>query len=156
MSVRQRQRPASPRPVVRLTAARGRARRAGRPAAADLVAQSFRLAAAPWPTLVVRLPAQLDESNAGAARASLLAAADRRPHVLIADLSGTRWCDWAGAGALASAFSSALAGGTELRLVATDEYVRRVISLNGLDRMMSVSADVTAASAAPPGGRLPS
>jgi anti-sigma B factor antagonist len=155
MSLRQHQRPASPRPVVRLAGARGRARRAGRRFAADLVAPSFRLAGAAWPTLVVRLPAQLDESNAAAVKASLLAAAGRRPHLLVADMSGTRWCDWAGAGALASAFTGALAGGTELRLVATDACVRRVLSVNGLDRMMSVCPDVSAASTAPPGGRLP-
>jgi anti-anti-sigma factor len=152
MSVRQRQRPQSPRPAGRLARARGRARRAGRRSAAALIAPCTRLAAAPWPTLVVRLPDQLDESNAADVKASLLAAADRRPHVLIADMSGTRWCDWAGAGALASAFSGALAAGTELRLVASDNSVRRVLSLNGLDRMMSVCWDVTAASLAPPGG----
>jgi anti-anti-sigma factor len=150
-----RQRPQSPRPVARLASAHGRAHRTRRRSGTDLVAPWSRLAAARWPTLVVSLPAQLDESNAAAVKASLLAAADHRPNVLIADMSGTRWCDWAGAGALASTFSSALTGGTELRLVVTDEYVRRVISLNGLDRMMSVCADVTAASIAPPGGRLP-
>jgi anti-anti-sigma factor len=151
MSVRQRQRPHSPGPVARLAGARGRARRAGRRSAADLVAPWSRLAAAPRPTLVVRLPAQVDESNAAVVKASLLAAADHRPDVLIADMSDTEWCDWAGAGALASAFSGALTGGTELRLVATDESVRRVISLNGLDRMMPVYRDVTAASSMPPG-----
>jgi anti-anti-sigma factor len=152
MSVRQRKRPASPRPVGRHAGARGRVRWAGRRSVPDVAAPWSRLAGAPWPTLVVRLPAQLDESNAAVVKASLLAAAARRPHVLIADMSGTRWCDWAGAGALATAFSGAVAGGTELRLVATDESVRRVISLNGLDRMMAICGDVTAASLAPPAG----
>jgi anti-anti-sigma factor len=150
MSVRQRQRPASPRALARLAGVRSRPRRPAQ-STTDLVAPWSRMAPAPSPTLVVRLPAQLEESNAAAVKASLLAAADRRPHVLIADMSGTRWCDWAGAGALASAFSGALSGGTELRLVATDESVRRVLCLNGLDRMMSVCRDVVTASAAPPG-----
>lgn len=151
MSVHQRQRPASPRTATRLAVTRSRSRRSRRRSGADVAASSSRLASSPWPTLVVTIPAQLDESNAAAVKASLLAAAERRPHLLIADMSGTRWCDWAGAGALALAFSGALRGGTELRLVAADESVRRVISLNGLDRLMSVCRNVAAAAAAPPG-----
>jgi anti-anti-sigma factor len=104
-----------------------------------------------WPVLVVELPAHLDETNAAEARAELIAAAVSRPHILIADMSSTRWCDWAGAGALASAFSRATAGGTQLRLVLTDESVRRVLSVNGLDSVIPVYSDVAAASATPPG-----
>ncbi len=115
-------------------------------------APSDRSVASGRPTLLVRLPRQVDESNAAEVRANLMAAAERRPHVLIADMSGTRWCDWAGAGALASTFSQAATGGTELRLVLTSESVRRVISINGLDQVLPIFADVRAASAAPSGG----
>lgn len=45
------------------------------------------------PALLVSLPAQVDESNASEVRAALLAAAERRPRVLIADMSATQWCD---------------------------------------------------------------
>lgn len=103
-----------------------------------------------WRTLLVPLPAQLDESNAAHVKASLLAAVGRQPHVLIADMSRTRWCDWAGAGALATTFRQAAAVGTELRLVLTDESVRRVISVNGLDQLMPVYQNVPTASAVPP------
>jgi anti-anti-sigma factor len=102
--------------------------------------------------VLVRIPVQLDEANAGPVRAGLLAEADRHPQVLIADMSGTRSCDWAGAAALASTFSQAMAGGTELRLVLTDESVRRVISVNGLDQVMPIFEDVTSASVPPPVG----
>jgi anti-anti-sigma factor len=104
-----------------------------------------------WPILVVALPAQLDETNAAEVRAELVAAVASRPHVLIADMTQTRWCDWAGAGALASAFGRSTAAGTQLRLVLTDETVRRVLSLNGLDSVIPVYADVALASAAPSG-----
>jgi anti-anti-sigma factor len=79
----------------------------------------------------------------------LTAAAQGRPEVLIADMSRTRSCDWAGARALASAFSQATTGGTELRLVTASEPVRRVISLNGLDRLLLIFEDVASASAGP-------
>ncbi len=102
-------------------------------------------------TLLVSLPAQVDESNAAQVRATLMAAADRRPRVLIADMSGIRWCDWAGAGALASTFCRAATAGTELRLVLTDEAVLRVIRLNGLDQLLPIFEDVTTAAAAAPG-----
>jgi anti-anti-sigma factor len=102
--------------------------------------------------VLVTLPAQLDESNAAEIGAGLAAAAEGRPQVLIADMSRTRSCDWAGARALASAFSQATTSGTELRLVTTSEEVRRVITLNGLDRLMAIFEDVTAASSSPPGG----
>ena|SRR5215475_10166376 len=101
--------------------------------------------------VLVRLPVRLDESNADAISAGLAAAAEGRPHVLIADMSRTRFCDWAGARALATAFSHATTGGTELRLVTASDAVRRVISLNGLDRLMRIFEDVTSASVVPAG-----
>lgn len=96
--------------------------------------------------VLVTLPAQLDETNAAEISAGLIAAAEGHPHVLVADMSRTRFCDWAGARALARAFSQATTGGTELRLVTASEAVRRVISLNGLDRVIPIYEDVTAAS----------
>jgi len=102
--------------------------------------------------VLVTLPAQLDESNAAEISAGLIAAAKGHPHVLVADMSRTRSCDWAGARALASAFSQATTGGTELRLVTASAAVRRVISLNGLDRLMPVFEDVAAAASSPPAG----
>jgi anti-anti-sigma factor len=104
--------------------------------------------------VLVTLPAQLDESNAAETGAVLAAAAERQPEVLIADMSRTRSCDWAGARALASAFSQATTGGTELRLVTACEAVRRVISLNGLDRFLPIFEDVLTASLTPPGALL--
>ena len=99
--------------------------------------------------VLVTLPARLDESNAAEISAGLAAAAEGHPEVLIADMSRTKSCDWAGARALASAFSRATTGGTELRLVTACAAVRRVISLNGLDRLMPIFEDVTTASVVP-------
>ena len=102
--------------------------------------------------VLVTLPAQLDESNAAEISAGLVAAAEGHPQVLIADMSRTRFCDWAGARALASAFSHATTRGTELRLVTASDAVRRVINLNGLDRLMRIFDDVRSASSVPAAG----
>jgi len=92
-------------------------------------------------TLLVTLPDHVDESNARLVRSQLLAAVNCRPRDLIADMSGTAWCDWACAGVIAYASRQAVAGGTDLRLVVTDDYVRRVLTLNGLGRLIQVSRD---------------
>jgi len=73
--------------------------------------------------------------------------------VLIADLTGTVSCDYSGADALARAHHRATANGTELRLAVTADVVRRVLSLNGLDRMVAVYPDLDAAVAAGAGHR---
>lgn len=104
--------------------------------------------------VLVRLPASLDESNATQISAGLIAAARHHPNVLIADMSSTKSCDWAGAAALARAFSQATRRGTELRLVVTSESVRRVLSLNGLDYLLPVFDDVMSASLTPPSALL--
>jgi anti-anti-sigma factor len=96
-------------------------------------------------TLLVTLPAHLDESNASEIREQLLVAVGQRPQALIANMSGTAWCDWAGAGVVASVFARALEAGIELRLVVREETVLRVLSLNGLDRIMAIYRDVTTA-----------
>ncbi|MBO0824283.1 MAG: STAS domain-containing protein [Actinobacteria bacterium] len=106
--------------------------------------------------VLVRLPARLDESNASQISADLIAAARHHPNVLIADMSSTKSCDWAGAAALARAFSQATRRGTELRLVVTSESVRRVLSLNGLDSLLPIFENVEAASTTSPGALLQS
>ena len=53
---------------------------------------------------IVTLPAHLDASNAGQIRAELLALISQATAVLIADMSGTVFCDQAGADALALAY----------------------------------------------------
>jgi len=97
--------------------------------------------------VLVTLPARMDQSNAAEISACLAAAAQGHPDVLIADMSRTTSCDWAGARALAGAFSQATAVGTELRLVTASQAVRRVLTLNGLDRLLPMFEDVTSASA---------
>ena len=57
--------------------------------------------------------------------------------VLIVDLSATVSCDHAGSDALARVYQRAVSSGTELRLVVTSEIVRRVLTVSGVDRLVS-------------------
>ena len=97
---------------------------------------------------VVALPQHIDHSNADQIREQLLWILNRGADVLIADLSGTLSCDYSGADALARAYHRAVAVRTELRLVVTADVVRRVLSLNGFDRLVAVYPDLDGALAA--------
>jgi anti-anti-sigma factor len=88
--------------------------------------------------VVVRLPDELDLSNVMSVGAELLAAASAGAAVVIADLSGTTFCDGTGAHGLLTAGELAAANGVELRVVATSERVRAVFELTGLDGLLPV------------------
>jgi anti-anti-sigma factor len=96
---------------------------------------------------VVTLPQHIDTSNASQIREQLLWIINRGAAVLIADLTGTLSCDYSGADALARAHHRAIANGTELRLAVTANAVRRVLTLNGLDRLIAIYPDLDAAAA---------
>jgi anti-anti-sigma factor len=97
---------------------------------------------------VIVLPERIDVSNAGPIRDELLSVVSRGANALIADLTATISCDQAGAEALARAHHRAVISGTELRIVVTAQVVRRMLSLNGLDRMVSIYPSLAAATAA--------
>jgi anti-anti-sigma factor len=106
---------------------------------------------------VVVLPEQVGLSNAGPVARQLLAVLDRGAAVLIADMTATRSCDYAGVDALARVYQRAVAHDTELRLVTPAPVVRRIVALSGLDRLVSVFPALEAAQAAqhPPAVVLP-
>jgi anti-anti-sigma factor len=97
---------------------------------------------------VMTLPQHIDRSNADRIREQLLLVINRGAAALIADLAATLSCDYSGADALARAYQRAVASGTELRIVATADVVRRVLGLSGLDRLVSVYPTLDAALAA--------
>jgi anti-anti-sigma factor len=97
---------------------------------------------------VMTLPENIDRSNADQVRDQLLLVINRGAVALIADLAATLSCDYSGADALARAYRRAVASGTELRIVVTADVVRRVLSLSGLDRLVSVYPTLDAALAA--------
>jgi anti-anti-sigma factor len=97
---------------------------------------------------LVTLPQHIDSSNADQIREQLLWIINRGAVVLIADLTGTVSCSYSGRDALARTYYRAAANGTELRLVATADVIRRMLALNGLDRLVAVYPDLDGALAA--------
>ena len=96
---------------------------------------------------IVTLPEDIDLSNAGQIREQLLTVINRGAAALIADMTATISCDYAGAEAVIRAHQRAVISGTDLRLVVTAQIVRRVLSYNGLDRLVSIYPSLEAAQA---------
>lgn len=96
---------------------------------------------------VVTLPEDIDVSNAGQIREQLLSVINCRAAVLIADMTATVSCDYTGGEAVIRAYQRAVISGTDLRLVVTAQIVRRVLSHNGLDRLVSIYPSLEAAQA---------
>ena len=88
-------------------------------------------------------------TNADQVREDLLSVLNRGAALLIADLSKTIFCDSAGVGALARTFRRAEASQSEMRLVVATSPVQRVLALTGVDRLLDIFPNVTAALAAP-------
>ena len=113
------------------------------------------------PQAVVTLPEHIDVSNAGQIREQLLSVINRGATAVIADMTATVSCDQAGADAVARAYQRAVVSGTQLRLVVSAQIVRRMLSLSGLDRLVSIYPSLEAAIAAgapavfPPAPRRP-
>lgn len=85
---------------------------------------------------VVTAPEEIDITNAAVLRAALLEAAAHGRGVMVADLSGTQFCDSAGLHVLVRAHKKARAEGGELLLVVPATTVLRVFAITGIDRMI--------------------
>ena len=97
---------------------------------------------------IVSFPGQVDISNVDQLRDRLLSVINRGATVLIADMTSTVSCDHAAVDAIARACQRAAASGTQLRLVVTAPLVRRALSIEGLDRLVSIYPLLDAAVAA--------
>lgn len=87
---------------------------------------------------VVTLPEHVDAANSDQVRERLLTLINRGAEVLIADMTATASCDYGGAEALVRAYHRAVMHGTQLRVVAASPQVRRVLTVHGVDRLVSV------------------
>jgi anti-anti-sigma regulatory factor len=74
------------------------------------------------------MPERIDQPGAAAMGEQLLTIVDGDVLVLILDMTATAECDHAGGDMLARVYHRAVARGTGLRLVATGEKVRRVLT----------------------------
>jgi anti-sigma B factor antagonist len=94
---------------------------------------------------VVALPAETDVANADMVLAALSAVFRRGVPIVIADMSGTVFCDCAGVAALVTARHRAGQCGAELRVVAVTEQVLRLFGIFGLAELINIHPSVSAA-----------
>ena len=104
---------------------------------------------------VVAFPGRVDISNVDQLRDRLLAVINRGAAVLIADLTGTASSDHAGVEAMARACQRAAVSGTQVRLVVTAPGLRRVLAIEGLDRLVPIYPSLEAATEASRGPGWP-
>lgn len=98
---------------------------------------------------VIRLPAEVDVSNAEQARQDLAEAMTQDASLVIADMSATTFCDSAGVTALVQAVRAANASGAGLRVATSEPAVTRVLAITGVDRLIEIYPSVAAAMADP-------
>ena len=89
-------------------------------------------------TVVVPLPAEIDMANADRVGADLAAAFGPCVGVVVADMSGTRFCDTSGIHALVMAYKRAQDSHTGFRVVVVPGEVRRVLDILGLDTVLAI------------------
>jgi len=108
---------------------------------------------APISPAVVSMPAEIDATNADEVLARVTAAFAPGVTVVIANLTGTRFCDSAGLRHLLLAHREAARAGVQLRLVIPPGgAVGRVTELAGISRFVAVYSTLQlAAGAGPPG-----
>jgi anti-anti-sigma factor len=97
---------------------------------------------------IVVFPGRVDVTNVDRLRDRLLSVINRGATVVIADMTVTLSCDHVGMDALARACQQAAIHGTQFRLVVADPVIRRVLGIEGLDRLVSVYPSLEAAVAA--------
>jgi anti-sigma B factor antagonist len=99
--------------------------------------------------VIVRVPAELDVSNAEDVGEQLRSALTPGVTVVIADLTSTVFCDSAGARQLVLAHQWASARDAQLRFVIPDPNMLRVFQVTGLDRLFWIYPTLEAAFAGP-------
>jgi anti-sigma B factor antagonist len=109
--------------------------------------QSQRRAPRRTPPAVIRLPAEIDATNAGRIGEQLDSAIASGAATVIADMTDTTFCDSTGVRELALAHNKAAAGGIELRIVMPSAAVRRIFQLTGLDQVLAIYPSRAAESA---------
>jgi anti-sigma B factor antagonist len=87
---------------------------------------------------VVTMPGEIDVVNSGEVSERLAEVIGAGARTVIADMSGTEFCDSAGVKAVVHAYRHAKAQGCELRLVVTAAAVRRVFGLTEVDRLIPI------------------
>jgi anti-sigma B factor antagonist len=107
--------------------------------------------------LVVTLPAEIDVTNADRIGEELSSAIARGAGIVVADMTGTRFCNSSGISMLVLAHRQAAANRAELRLVVLSAAVLRALKLVRMDCLLPIypSLDAALTPEATPEPRLP-
>jgi anti-sigma B factor antagonist len=95
--------------------------------------------------VIVRLPDEIDITNAEDVGEQLRSAFTRGAAVVIADLTSTVFCDSAGARQFVLSHNYADLHDARMRFVIPDLNLLRVLTLTGLDQLLSVYPSLDAA-----------
>ena len=99
---------------------------------------------------MVAVPVELDLTIADGLRDALLEVLNAGALGLVVDMTTTTFCDSAGISAITRAVRRAVAHDATLRLAVSSAAVLRVLDLVGIDRLIEVYPDVSAALASLP------
>jgi anti-anti-sigma factor len=107
--------------------------------------------------VVVTMPAEIDVTNADRIGGELSAAIASGAGIVVADMTGTRFCNSSGISMLVLAHRQAAANGAELRLVVLSAAVLRALKLVRMDCLLPIypSLDAALISEAGPEPELP-
>lgn len=106
-------------------------------------------------TAIVRLPAEVDITNADDLREALLSVLNQGAAALVVDMTLTTFCDSAGITALSRAVRRAAASSAKIRVAAAAPTVLRVFTLVGIDRVIDIYPSAAAALASLPSDMPP-
>jgi anti-sigma B factor antagonist len=98
----------------------------------------------------VAVPGELDLTIADGLREALLGVLNAGALGLVVDMTSTTFCDSAGIAAITRAVRRAAASGATVRLAVSSPAVLRVFDLVGIDRLIDVYPDASAALASLP------
>jgi anti-sigma B factor antagonist len=90
------------------------------------------------PVVVVTMPAEIDVTNADRIGGELSAAIGGGAAIVVADMTGTRFCNSSGISMLVLAHRQAVASGAELRLVVLSAPVLRALKLVRMDFLLPI------------------
>lgn len=107
--------------------------------------EKWRLAPVPLDVDVVMMPAEVVYTDVRDVNAALLAAMASGTATVVADFTGTEFCDSAGIREMVIAQRLANAHGINLRLVVPPNSVSRVFALAGLDSVLPIYHTLIAA-----------
>ena len=97
------------------------------------------------PLTVVTLPDEIDMANADAIGEEFAAALAPGVRVVIAEMTATTFCGWAGITMLICAKKRAAASGAGIRLLLPRPNVLRVLKMQGVDAVLPVYHSLEAA-----------